>query len=259
MDWDQLLKANGLDRYDRNARLYPALLCLLPIFAVVALWLPQVWTLLGGLVALAAACGLIFFLAQLVRYFGRQVEKKLGERVGRAHSAVLLSHSDARIASGTKARYHRYLAKHGIKVPNARAEADDPAAAKHGFRSAIDWLLVHTRPQAKASMLLNENIACGFRRNLLGVKPVALALLVLALLGNLYLLLVDDDQAQAAAAGVVELLLLLALTAWLFVVRANFVEDASLAYAQRLFDLCDDAQAAPRQESGPSPERPATA
>ena len=246
MDWDQVLKANGVDRYDRNARLYPAFLCLLPIFSVVALWMPQVWTLLGGLVALAVGCGLTFFLAQLVRYLGRQVEKKLGKQVGRAHSAVLLSHSDVRITAGTKARYHQYLAKHGIKVPDARAEADDPAVAKQSFRSAIDWLLVHTRSQAKTSMLLNENIAYGFRRNLLGVKPVALVLLVLALLGNLYLLLVRDDQARGVAAGLVDLLLLLALVVWLFIVRASFVEDASLAYAQRLFDLCDGAQATPR-------------
>ena len=62
MDWDQILKANGLDRYDRNARLYPAFLCLLPLFIIIALWLPAVWTLLGGLLSLAAACGLIFSL-----------------------------------------------------------------------------------------------------------------------------------------------------------------------------------------------------
>jgi len=242
MDWDHFLRTSGLDRYDRNARLYPAFLCLLPIFVVVALGLPQAWTLLGGLASLVAACGSVFFLAQIVRYLGRRIETRLGDRVGRARSAVLLSHSDTHIPVDTKARYHRYLADHGIKVPDREAEIADPATAYQGFRSAVDWLLEHTRKGATASMLHSENISYGFRRNLLGLKPVAVVLLILALAANVYPLITRDDQSRMVAAGVVELLLLLALVAWLYVVRPAFVEDASLAYAQRFLAQCENAR-----------------
>lgn len=242
MDWDQVLRASGFDRYDRIARLYPALLCLLPVLAVVALWLPQVWTLLGGLLSLTVACGSIFYLAQIVRYLGRRIEKRLGNRVGRARSAVLLSHGDPHIPADTKARYHKYLADHGVHVPDQLLETSDPAAANQGFRSAVDWLLEHTRPGAKASMLLNENIAYGFRRNLLGVKPVATALLVLAMAANAGLIIASSDQSRTVAGAVVELLLFLSLTAWFAVVRPDFVEDASLAYAQRFLAQCEQAQ-----------------
>ena len=153
MNWDQILRASGLDRYDRNARLYPAFLSLLPIFVVVALWMPDVWTLLGGLVSIAVGCGLIFLLAQIVRYLGRRMEARLGDRVGRARSAAMLSHSDTHVAIDTKLRYHRYLSNHGIRLPDREMEANDPAAAKQAFRSAVDWLLEHTRPNAKALML----------------------------------------------------------------------------------------------------------
>lgn len=244
MDWDRFLKTNGLDRYDRNARLYPAFLCLLPLFVVIALWLPKVWTLLGGLVSVVIGCGLIYFLAQIVRYLGRGIEKQLGDRVGRARSAVLLSHADTFIPSDTKARYHQYLRDHGINVPNVELERTDPAAANQGFRSAVDWLLEHTRPNAKASMLHSENIAYGFRRNLLGLKPIAIILLVLAILANAYLIIANDDQARMIAAGVVELFLLLALVAWIYVVRAGFVEDASVAYGQRFLAQCESSPTA---------------
>lgn len=242
MDWDHILKSNGLDRYDRNARLYPAFLCLLPIFVVIALWLPQVWTLLGGLVSLVLACGLVYYLAQIVRYLGRQIEKKLGNRVGRLHSATLLTHSNTQIPVDTKARYHRYLNDHGITVPDRELEMRDPSAALQGFRSAVDWLLEHTRPTAKTSMLLDENIAYGFRRNLLGLKPIAIPFTVLALAINIYFIATKDDQTRITAASVVELLLLLALIAWVMVVKPVFVEDASLAYAQRFLAQCENAQ-----------------
>ena len=240
MDWDAFLRSSGLDRYDRNARLYPAFLCLLPLLAVLALWLPQVWTLLGGLGSLAVACGLIFFLAQIVRYLGREVEKSLGDRVGRARSAILLSHSDTHISADTKARYHRYLLEHGIKVPDRELEIKDPAAAKQGFRSVVDWLLEHTRPTAKASMLLNENISYGFRRNLLGLKPVAVALLFLALAINAFFIATRSDQVRVVAATAIELLQILDMIVWIWVVTPSFVEDASLAYAQRFLAQCEN-------------------
>ena len=242
MDWNQILRSNGLDRYDRNARLYPAFLCLLPLFAVIALWLPQVWTMLGGLLSLAVACGVVFYLAQIVRYLGRKTESRLGHRVGRARSAVLLSHSDTHIVTETKARYHKYLVDHGVKVPDPEIEIKDPAAAYQAFRSAVDWLLEHTRKDAAASMLLNENIAYGFRRNLLGLKATALTLLLLAIVTNAYLIVTKADQNRMLAAGVVELLLILALIAWLYVVRPAFVEDASLAYAQRFLAQCENTR-----------------
>jgi len=249
MNWTAILKAVGLDRYDRNARLYPAFLSLLPIFLVLALGLPQVWTLLGGIASLAGFCGSVFLLAQIVRYFGRKVEAQLGDRVGRARSAILLSHSDPRIPTDTKARYHKYLMDHGLDIPSIDFEASAPVEANQKFRSAVDWLLEHTRASTKASMLLDENISYGFRRNLLGVKPVALALIVLAIAINLYLSITCIDHNRMVADSVLELLLILGLMAWGWVVRPDFVEDASMAYAQRFLAQCESTQAPKRGRS----------
>src|SRR3954466_15200621 len=55
----------GFDRYDRNARLRPALLVVLPMLLVVAIWLPAVWTTAGALFTLVSACGATYLLARL--------------------------------------------------------------------------------------------------------------------------------------------------------------------------------------------------
>ncbi len=242
MAWEQFLTASGFDRYDRIARISPALLCLLPTFVVILLWLPTVWTLLGSLVSLVVGCGLIYGLVQFVRYQGRRVEKKLGNKVGKAKTAALLSHADPHIPATTKARYHRYLRKHGLEVPDLEQERADPIAASDSYHSAVDWLLEHTRPNTKSSMLHSENITYGFRRNLLGLKLVAILLTLMALAGNTYFICARSDQSQLIAGIIVELFLCGTLSGWLWVINSSFVEDASLAYAQRFLAQCEKAK-----------------
>src|SRR5665213_3904398 len=67
------------DSYGRQARLYPALLTLLPALVLVIACYPAL--LVGGigaaLITLATTCGVIFFLADVARAQGRRVEQAL--------------------------------------------------------------------------------------------------------------------------------------------------------------------------------------
>jgi hypothetical protein len=245
MNVESLVKGIGMDRYDRNARLKPALLVLLPPLSVVVIWFPQVWTIFGSVVAIAASCGLTFLLAQLARQRGRTLEHRLGDRIGRRHSARLLSMADETLSAATKRRYHAYLAQHGHALPSREDEDSHPEDAADRRRSAIDWLLEHTRSNAKTSLLLDENISYGFRRNLLGLKPVAIASLVIANIGNaLCLLLVQASLTLVWSGVILQVILLLALVAWIRYVSVKFVEDASLSYAQRLLAQCEPTSGA---------------
>ncbi|MCA8894186.1 MAG: hypothetical protein KDA48_02925 [Amphiplicatus sp.] len=113
---EDLLRNVGLDRYDINARLKPALFVLLPVFLTVAFWIPQARTIVGGAVSLLGACGLLYLMAQTARRFGRSVERRMEDKAGRKHSARLLTHADQTIAAETKERYHAYLRRHGISI-----------------------------------------------------------------------------------------------------------------------------------------------
>lgn len=240
MTLDHLVRDLGLDRYDRNARLRPALLTLLPALLVLAIWFPKVWTLFGTLVALIVSCGVLYFLAQLARARGRAVEHAMGACAGRRHTATLLSHGDDTLSKATKLRYHAYLRQHGLDLPTADEERADPIGTHARYRSAVDWLLEHTRPTAGASFLLDENIAYGFRRNLLGLKPVAIAILLCALLANASLLVLFEPDETLLWTGIaLEAALCGVLFAWIWSVTEAFVIDASLGYAQRLLAHCE--------------------
>ena len=71
----------GMDRYDRNARLNPALLTVSPALLFVFVWFPAVWTQLGAFAAFAVTCGVLFALTRIARKVGQNVERKLGKKL----------------------------------------------------------------------------------------------------------------------------------------------------------------------------------
>lgn len=254
-------RAFGLDRYDLLARLRPALLVSLPLILVAVGWFSETRTLMGGLFSLLSVCGVTYLLAQVARSRGRALESRAGPRLGRLHTATLLSHADGTIVPDTKARYHAFIRAGGVQLPSLDEEAKDQAGAAQRYRSAVDWLLERTRSSAKTSLLLEENIAYGFRRNLLGLKPIALGMLALALGANGYLTYDAYVAGRPLILGaVIGAGLALLLIAWLVLVNEAFVRDASDAYAKRLLAMCDrladPAPAPPKRPRKPSTAKP---
>lgn len=242
----------SFDKYTRQARLKPSLLVLLPVLVTVAVWFPKVWTLLGGLAALISACGLTFLLAELARYQGRQVEKRMIAENGGKFTTIFLRHRDLTISSGTKKVYHALLKKKAKRgLPSAAEEQADPISADDLYRGAIDWLLEATRSEKRFPLVRMENISYGFRRNLLGLKYPALLLLGLCLVINVGLCLqaVHIDETRFWAGCTVSFAIAGALLVWILVIRLHFVEDAGRAYALRLLAQCDVLQGTVTSES----------
>jgi len=259
-----LMRSIGLDRYDINARLRPALFVLLPIFIIALFWLPQARTLAGFIVSLFAACGFLYFMAQATRFQGRAIERKLGDKVGRAHSARMLLNTDGTINPVTKARYHEFIRSQGHLISSSMEEEANPAEAVIRARSVVDWLLEHTRPAAKSSLVFEENISYGFRRNLLGMKPLALAICVLVLFGHCALLWMRPLSSDTLWVGILLAgVIIVFVICWTFLVTSNFVMDASQAYALRLFSQCEtinktaSAAVHPPKRRGSSKKKPA--
>lgn len=237
---DDWLRSVGLDRYDINARLKPALLTLLPCFIVVGYWFPAARTLSGVIISLVTTCGVTYLMAQTARRRGRAVERKLDDRAGRRHSARLLTHADHTFAADTKKRYHDFLRAKELAISTPEEEKDDPARAFDRTRSAVDWLLEHTKPSAKSSLLFDENIAYGFHRNLLGLKPLALCIALIALVGHIaFLALHAMTETELWSGALVGVFLVALVGLWTVLVSKAAVTDASLAYAQRLFSQCE--------------------
>lgn len=238
---EALLKALGLDHYQRAAHLNPALLTVLPVFATLMLWLPKEATLLAGLISVASSVALAVLLMQFGRARGRAVQERLTNKLGGLASTRALRHGDPLVAKLSRARYHAFLGTAGLVMPSAEEQSADPGAADEHYRAAADWLREKTRDQKKFAMLHSENRAYGFRRNLLGLKPFGLFLTGLSLIGDLAALYFWGTQnpTREIAGMMLAVLLLVGGIVWLWVVTEIFVEDASRSYTERLLAACD--------------------
>lgn len=243
MDLDALGKKVGLDAYDVGARLRPAFLTLFPLpLTAMTLW-PAVWEGSNPVLTLVSSVGGFAVLVHLARDAGRKVEKRLGNRVGREHSARLLSHADDTLPRQTKERMHAFIEREGrLNVPSATDEQTAPDVAADDLLAGVTWLLEATRPTAKDTLIYQENIAYGFRRNARGLRTpalvIAFAALVVLGLATIAPTVVSVDRSVV----IVPLLLTTALSLWwLIVVRDGWVCAASDNYAGRLLSAAERA------------------
>lgn len=233
-------KIFGMDRYDINARLHPALLTVLPAFLFVFVWFPTLWTQFGAITAFVVACGVLFALTRLVRKLGHNVERKLGDRIGRNHTASLLSLTDNRLSPSMRSRCRAYIeANSGLSLPSKYKEENNPQSARDERLVAVRWLLEHTRPTAVTTLLLNENISYGFARNLLGLKPYGIVIASIVFLGSAWLLFDTSLGATPFLLGAVLCgISFLTLVLWFLLVTEKSVEQASQVYAEKVLSLC---------------------
>ncbi|WP_186078777.1 hypothetical protein [Burkholderia gladioli] len=239
------------DKYSRTARLTPALLMLLPaLVAAVALY-HEALGALGIIVTLVAGCGLPFMLADFARSRGVAREQDLWERWGGAPSTQLLRHANSKYDTVTKARYHGFLAeKIGTKFPTAAAEKQNPAKADGVYASGSAWLRSATRDPKTFSLLLNDNITYGFRRNAYGVRGFGVAVSaltiawvclrhgfapVIARVRNLS----DVESLFSAGEWTTLLVAVVMLLAWWLLFSEASVRGAGFSYADKLISSCE--------------------
>ena len=114
-----------------------------------------------------------------VCYAGKRLEEIPYREWGGKPTTQLLRHRDNTIEGVTKQRYHAFLAgKINVPFPDKNQEANNSVAADEVYQSGVRWLLNHTRPEdnKKFELIFKENVAYGFRRNALGVKPLGLVI-----------------------------------------------------------------------------------
>lgn len=244
------------DAYGRQARLYPALIAILPVVAIVLMLFPSLMTgsMGAALVGLAATCGLVYFLADFARGRGKQVETKLLRDWGGWPTTEWLRHRSTRLSATTKARYHTFLnaSVAGVGLPDSATEAADPPSADMAYASAVEWLKEQCR-NGSAPLVEKENANYGFRRNLLGLKPFGIVCSIVAITAMLILIAraarVAGSPWQDVAVKMVRIvtplqLVVLAsllgfLAVWIWVVNPSWVRSAADDYARALLATCD--------------------
>lgn len=232
------------DPYDRKARLYPALLVMLvPVFAL-TLVAPVFSSQLAGLASLAVALGGLMLLSSLGREWGKRKEPKLFEIWGGTPTTLMLMRATSDLDHLTLDRYRKVLEGKvsGLQFPDSTSEASDPSKTAAICESAVKWLREATRDTKKFALIFAENTNYGFRRNLLGVKPLAILVCVLTLSATtLHAWLTSSGNLSAITVqswGSI-LVACIGLVVWGGVVNAEFVKTTAFAYAMALLGACD--------------------
>lgn len=242
--------AKVTDPYERQARLYPALLAGLPLI-VTATILYGSNSVITAASTVTVSCGGLYLLANIARERGRRLEPILYEAWGGKPTTQLLRHRDRNIEGPTKRRYHEFLSRTvSLQFPSETEEESNPVTADDIYQSAVRWLLNQTRDVKKFKLLYQENISYGFRRNALGLKPIGLALSFITVgwvLATHGVIKIFDGQPiemaalmtlPPAAAVSVTVSALMAFL-WAFYFTQKTVRTAAFAYAESLLRACD--------------------
>lgn len=233
------------DPYERKARVYPGLLVTLPLIVPLLLVYGAKHPALTGILGLLGGCGAIYALASIARGRGKILEEILVKRWGGMPTTIVLRHRDKFLDSVSKQRYHTLITtKLGIPMPTSGEEEADWDRADDLYIGATRRLRELTRTNKQ--LLLKENIAYGFHRNMLAMKSIGI---LSCFLGIFYGLLIAKIlqfvppylypiylATPGLAASLSILISLVLLAAWLLYFDQNAVKRMGFVYAERLFE-----------------------
>ena len=239
-----------LDQYDRGARLYPAMIAMLPALVAGAVMVPHFCgkDALSLLLSLVGACGLLVLVAHVARDAGKAKEPGWFHAWGGRPSVAMLRHRDSRLPSLDKAHHHSFLAAHvpGLCLPLAEQEAADPAGADEAYDRAVNWLLQQTRDKVRFGLLFRRNLEYGFRRNLTALRNVALSLDAALVCGVVVALVLTDHGViperfalPASGAGLTLGAAVLHAMLAAAILRPIWVARASESFSRQLLAACD--------------------
>lgn len=136
--------------------------------------------------SLILTCGVLALFAQTARYLGRKNETALYQAWGGIPTTGWLWHGDPRLDATTKRRHHAFREKRvsHLKLPSAKDEPKNPAAADGAYRSATKWLLKYTRDKKKYPLVFEDNMNYGFQRNTLALEAIALLIITSSITGT---------------------------------------------------------------------------
>lgn len=241
------------DTYNLKARVFPALIAGLPTLALLFMLVP--WDRIGLPHITAGTMGivLLFAFADAARRTGYRVERKLGTRA----TPELWHRGNSDIPEGIKDRYRAFVAsKIKLAAPTSDEEQNDLVRANDFYLTAGTWLRDQTRDHRAFPILFGENITYGFRRNLLGLKPVALIINTLVLSLSIFIILYHPSYFSKLPDLEEKLLVVIVAVVlhssfMLFAVSRDGVREASRIYGKQLILSCETlmkkAPAAPKK------------
>jgi hypothetical protein len=234
-----------MDKYTRNARIYPMLIFYLPVVVISLIFSLHFEKISQLLISFGVMSALTYMMGQIGRDGGKVKEKELWASWGGCPSIQLFRWRNMEIDANTKKRYHLKMQNlcRVDNFPNPTVEAADPAAADGVYNAWTKYLISKTRDTTKYALLFKENVSYGFRRNLWGLKPYAISLLILIMgitYGYFYW---TTKKANPMEYGKLfffaEAILVALILLWSFIVTRKWIKIPSYGYAERLLETIE--------------------
>jgi TRAP-type uncharacterized transport system fused permease subunit len=230
--------------YERTARLYPALIILIPTFVAIYCLFEGFRDLLSAAVGSAFFVGISYYLGKLAREMGKKKQDKLIILWDGMPSTRFLRHRDGTIDSITKTRYHQYLTRHiqNLLIPTPEDELANPKEADKVYESAVRWLLTKTRDTQKYSLLFRDNISYGFTRNFWALKQWGVYINIIVLVGIALLVYnrYSFDFKLIPPTIWLSIIVTIFIIIFILLITKETVHSKAKAYARTLLEVCDE-------------------
>jgi len=232
-----------MNTYNIKARVYPLIITLIPIVFVGIIYSFQLKSIYELLISLGITTSLFFLFSQIGRDKGKNLENELWKKWNGTPSTQILRFTNDTLDHHTKKRYHDFLKKKteiGQELTEL-FENENLIEADSIYTSWSKYLISKSRDTSKYNLLFQENINYGFRRNLLGLKPIALTIIFLLLIGSFgYSYFISNFELiysqELLFTGIV---LFLSLLFWLLIVNEKWIKYVAFEYAKRLMETID--------------------
>lgn len=194
----------------------------------------------------AIVVGLLAYLTSHIgRDGGKRKESKLWQDWGGSPTTQLFRWNNSVLDNFTKLRIHQkmeHLCPIGYPV-DENFETANMVQADEIYNAWTKYVLSKTRDTTKFPLLFKENIAYGFRRNLWGLKPYAI-LLILILMAITYLYFGFNSKTwrldmMPNGFYIAQLYLLIYLSFWIIKVTKKWIKLVAFSYAERLHESID--------------------
>jgi len=182
-----------------------------------------------------------FIIEQIIRDYGKKAEITLLKEWGGYPTTLLLRHKTRIFDDITLQRYHSFLGtKVGSSIPDLKTERQNLAKADKIYNSCIEWLKSNTRDKQKFYLVFQENTNYGLRRNIYGIKHIALVFQIILSISFIFFILFSTNNGiKTVYLSIVAFILIIDLFFWGFVVKSKWVKKAAIEYARQLITSID--------------------
>lgn len=175
---------NPFDKYERTARVYPALMVGSPVLVAAAMTMPTLPspTITSNAIIIAVLLAFLYTMTHAVRAAGRRIEKQLWNSWGGPPSTRMMLWSDTTMTDQWKENAHAIvLSALSIELHSKRKEPHNLDDARNLIADAftqVKTILDLEKPEGKHQV---HNIEYGFARNLLGASsPIGVVIALIA-------------------------------------------------------------------------------